>query len=178
MSREVSENPVLEGWGDLPSECATGPGVWLHVPARVVLKVALLREQPVRYAAHFVGGRCRPCMRGSYCALCEAGVGAKTRYVFSVLDVHRMQSGVVEVGPVTAAQIQAGINEFGFARGLCFTLRKEGGVANGLIQAAVCNSVVRESDLPEGPDPAVVLRKQWSCPEAERLTPSESSFAR
>jgi len=160
---------VAAGYGDLLSECAEGPGVWIHVPARTIVVCVLLRDQPVRYDAHWVGGRVRPCPGATQCALCTSGVGKKTRYVYTVLDTTTKQTGLLEVAPSTALEIRAAVDEAGFARGLAIAFSHEGGVKNGRLRATSRHQILRDCELPDGPDPIHVLKRQWSLPDAERV---------
>jgi hypothetical protein len=166
---------LSEGYGDVVEESMEGPGVWLHVPGRGVLTAVLLREKPVRYEAHWVGGRVRPCPGRERCQFHKDGLGSKVRYVYTLFDTHRRQAGLLEVSPQTAGDIMRECADHGFARGLSFSFKKEGGRENGRIVAKCLHAIMRELELPEGPDAAFVLRKQWQLPECETVRPSVRS---
>lgn len=166
-----SEIDIEEGYDGILEEAASGPGVWLHVPARGRLSVVLLRDRPVKYLGHFSPGRgAIPCKnprgdpQGS-CPECERGRAAKRRYVYSVLDVSGGRPGLVEVAPETAIQIMKDCADHGFSKGLAFDLFKLEGKVNGRIMAKCRHTILSGTDLPDGPDPAYVLRKQWYLPE-------------
>lgn len=156
---ELEELGLKEGVGDLVQETIEGPGVWLHVPARGSMRVALLRDRPMSYHAHWAGGRMQVCWGSSDCTLCKMGIGSKKRYVYTVLDTTQGIAGLLEVAPSTCLMIDRDCCDKGFARGLVFELRKEGGVANGRIVAKCFHTILKDFELPEGPDVVAVFRK-------------------
>lgn len=160
---------IEAGYGDVQREALEGPGVWIHVPPREAKIVCLLREQPIRYFAHWQGGRIKPCPGRGQCGLCAANVGGKTRYVYSVFDTRLGLAGLVEVSPNTAADIRKGCEEMGFAKGVTFSLTKERQVTNGRIVAKCLHKMFASKDLPEGPDPVAVLTRMWTLPDRERV---------
>lgn len=156
------------GYGDIDQETQLGPGVWLKVPHRGHLRCILMRELPFRYWAHWVRRCYLPCPGRAKCDWCALAIGAKPRYVFSLWDVERKRSGLLEVGPDTAGQVRDACTTHGFEPGLCIKLSKAGGTVNGAIKVDVLHDIYRLADLPPGPDPEDVLKRQWSQPTEER----------
>lgn len=153
------------GWGKLDGADEAPRRMWLKVDAREGLSFCLLREEPFVYVGHFVRGKMRPCVDPDRCLHHAAGIAGQVRVVFSGLDTHRQEAGLLEVNKYTAMQIREKIEDVGFGRGLVIMLRKEGRKTNGQIMLVGTHSILRESDLPEGPDPGEVLRASWAEPE-------------
>jgi len=168
MAEVRSERYALTGATgyDALEKYAPEPGiVWLHVSARQPLIVALLRDVPFVYYGHFSNGRFRPCAGQDTCIQCAQHAGGKVRAVFSVYDVVNKKSGILEVSDDTAREVKNLTESWGQARGMVVSFRKEGGKQNGTIHAQSNNQCLRSEELPDGPDPAYILRKQWSEPE-------------
>lgn len=156
-------------WDALDEVQEDSEAVFLHVPARGRLVVAMLGEAPFVYAGHFQGGRLRPCHGQNSCALCAMRIGVKVRAVFSVYDVSAKRTGVLEVGKPTAKEILAQSKTLGALRGQVFHLTKEGGVNNGAIRAQAAMMSLEDAVLPEAGDPEYVMNKMWSAPDCERV---------
>lgn len=160
---------IKSGYGDLVKETAEGDPVWVRIPAKGATPVVLLRDEPARYTSHWNGYRYQPCPGFHRCGYCQTGKGKKERYVYAVYDMRHKRPGLIEVGPQTAAEIKAITDKARVVRGIEIVLRKEGSIVNGAITATYQHGFIDEKELPPGPDPAYVLRKQWSMPERERI---------
>src|SRR5258708_1093299 len=124
---------VEEGWRDgQDQEAASGTG-FVHVPARGTLEVYVLSEQPVSYKGHYTGGRMRPWGRGG-CIPCSRSVGVQRRWVFSVYDIGRRVSGLLDLGDAPAGLVRDFSTEYGGLRGLRLRLGKAGGTLRGRIE--------------------------------------------
>lgn len=156
------------GYGDVDRESMDGPGVWLRVPHRGALKLVLMKPMPFRYLAHWVRRGYTPCPGRDQCNWCALAVGTKPRYVYSVWDLDRKRSGLIEVAPETAAQIRDITTRGGDLPGTAIRMTKRGGVVNGAIAVDAIHELYRLADLPAGPEPELILRRQWSAPPEDR----------
>jgi hypothetical protein len=95
-------------------------------------------------------------------------MGTKPRYVYSVWDLDRKRSGLIELGPDTAGQIREIMIKSGDLPGTAIKMTKRGGVVNGAIAVDMIHELYRLADLPPGPDPELILRRQWCAPPEER----------
>lgn len=156
------------GYGDVDEESMEDGELWMRVPHRGALKLVLLRTLPFRYIAHWFRTGYKPCPGRATCTFCTLGIGAKARYAYSVWDIDRKRPGCIEFGSSTAGQIRDLMQRNGELPGMAIKLTKRGGVVNGSIAVDPIHDLYRLSDLPPGPDPEIILRKQWSAPTEDR----------
>jgi hypothetical protein len=170
---------LVEGVGDLLTEVTEGLDVWIHVPARSVLRLCLLRDKPTSFFNHIVAGRPKFCeskrdregriVEASRCSYCRGECGAKKRYVYTVLDLSRGSGHLLDLAPHTALEIESSCNQTGIHLGMVFDFRKEGSVVNGRIRAKWTGTMLSEKDLPLGPDLVQVFSKMRSEQLADDL---------
>lgn len=153
---------VEEGWRDgQENEAASGTG-FVHVPARGSLEIYVLSEEAMSYKGHYTDGRMRPCLRNG-CIACSRSIGIQRRWVFSVYDIGRRVSGLLDLGDAPAGLIRDFSNQYGGLRGLRLRLGKAGGTLRGRIEVELGGlSRVPNSELPDSVNVADCLRKMWS----------------
>lgn len=165
---------VKSGWGDPEEEVKRGSNAWLHVPARGKLKLCILSERPIRYAAHWVGRgmvRCpnepdvdeRRIVSGE-CPYCDRHMGRQMRYAFSVYDLDVGAAALFEVGAAAAVQMSRHVNVVGVLRGACFLFAKEGGRERGKVIAQGIAGVINSGELPAAADVAAILARAQEEP--------------
>lgn len=159
--RALLEHDDTGGFGNV-TEAAAGSQVWIHVPARGRLKIAVLSKRAFRYEGHWWSGSMHHCA-DERCDFCLRGIGRQVKFVLAVTDVDLGGSGLLELTPITAAVIAAQFKQGGFLRGLTFSLRHDGGKQNGKIVIEPTGAVLSLNSLPEPPDVEQAMRAQWAA---------------
>ncbi|SRR5216684_158672 len=108
------------------------PSSWVHYPARVVGRVALMHHLPLPFRTHWNGSRDAYCYgRKNGCEWCERGRGFKGHFCWAVFDMVRKQHGGWDVNDKSVRQVLDVQFRAESRRGGVFTERKEGQIVNG-----------------------------------------------
>lgn len=175
MATKVGEGFGLpegnEGWTDW---------TWFHARASAPSRFTILCSQPVHYAGHFWKGRMVAC-HGDVCPLCERGLGAQARYVFSVVEWETRKVGLLELGRGHALQIEDWIPRSGGLRGLSIELQRSGHSKQSRVDMTfVSDATPLFFQHLQGPDLARAVKSTWQRSSARSLEggPSPESCQR
>lgn len=142
-----------DGWTDW---------TWFHARYPTPTRLTILCEMPANYSGHFRKGRMVPCL-GEGCPLCESGLGAQARYVFSVVEWETRRVGLLELGRGQTLRVQDWMATQGSLRGLSIEIvrssaKKQSSIDMNLVMEA---APVYFQHL-KGPDPAEALKQTFS----------------
>lgn len=159
MSKQLEESSSIErldslfeveqGWGDPAKEVEEKKGLWFHVPAKGSLVVAMLSIHPVLFRGHWMDKRFHLCRNADHCQFCARGWPRDPRWAFSVYELGSRRSGLLEVGAVTASEVQNWSNRAGSLRGLVLKFYKVGETRFGRVAAVPADAVINSTELPE-----------------------------
>ena len=100
------------GFGDVDLAREGSGWRWLHVPARELVYVRILRAEPVRYRGHYWGGQMYCCTQKEDCQLCrppdpqQRVIDWQQRYVLPVIGPGDPRPSLWDFGSATAADLE------------------------------------------------------------------------